>query len=139
MERTTGRRIGLGLVLGSCLLVQPVGAQGDDAPTIKDIMTRLNKPAGLHPALGKALKAEAPAWPAIQAETKEFAKLAAALGKNKAPKGEPVSWETLTKTYAESAKALDQAAAKMDKTGAQAAYNKLGGMLCGTCHKAHRK
>lgn len=128
-----------GALLAVCLLVRPAGGQGGATPEIKEIMTRLNKPAGLYPALGRALKAENPAWNEVQAQTKEFAKLAAALGKNTPPKGDPASWQTLTTAYAANAAALEQATEKMDKAAAQSAYLKLGGATCGNCHKAHRK
>ncbi len=128
-----------GLLAGGAWMTRPASGQGDKAPTVKEIMGRLNKQGGLYFALGKSLKADAPAWAEIKSQTKEIAQLGACLGKNAPPKGEKDSWETLTKAYADNAQALAQAAERMDKDAAQAAYNKLGGTACAACHKAHRK
>jgi hypothetical protein len=120
------------------LATSPVEAQGDKTPTIKEIMGKLHKgTTSLRPALGKELKAEEPNWEEVQKQTKEFALLAASIGKNDPPMGEKASWEKLTKAYADTAKAMDAAAQKKDKKAALAAHGKLSG-ACLACHKAHR-
>jgi hypothetical protein len=85
-------------------------------PTVSDIMQKVNKRKdGLHSAVGEALKADPVDWPAVQKETKEYAALAEFLGKNDPPHGDKASWGSLTKEYAESARALHAAAEKQDK------------------------
>jgi hypothetical protein len=118
------------------LAIAPAFAQ-EKTPTIKEVMTKLHRGADcLRARLGKALKAEAPAWDEVQQQTKEFAKLAEALAKNKAPQGEKESWERLADEFGKQAKALNEAAEKKSKLEAQAALAKLGN--CATCHKAHK-
>src|SRR5260370_36134017 len=99
-------------VLALALTTGPLSADGDKALSIKDIMKKLNSPTGLQPNLGKELKDDEPSWDDIQKETKELASLAAALAKNDPPKGSKESWTKLTKTDADNAKALDDAAHK---------------------------
>jgi cytochrome c556 len=107
-------------------------------PTIKEIMTKLNKDASsLTPAVGKALRAAEPDWSEIQQQTQQFAELAEALGKNGPPKGSKESWEKLTAGYLETAKALNKAAQDKDKRAALSAHAKLR-TSCLACHRAHR-
>jgi len=129
--------IGFGL-LTALAVVGAADAQNEKAPSIKDIMTKLNKgPKSLCPVLGTALKADPPKWDDIQKETKEFATLAEALVKNDPPKGEKASWEKLCKEYAITAKDMDEAAQKKDQKAAAAAQGKLA-KSCMSCHDAHR-
>ncbi|MGH9677421.1 MAG: cytochrome C [Candidatus Acidiferrum sp.] len=111
----------------------------DKTPTIKEIMTKLNKPGAIYPSLSKELKAAAPDWDEIHSQVKTFAKLAAELGKNEPPKGDKSSWQKLTKAYADNAKALEKTAQKKDRSATQLALAKLGGAACGACHKSHKK
>src|SRR5438067_7391544 len=97
------------VVLALALTTGPAGADGERPLGIKEIMKKLNGPTGIQPALGKELKDDEPVWDDIQKDTKEFASLAAALGKSDPPKGSKESWARLTKTYADDAKALDDA------------------------------
>jgi cytochrome c556 len=115
-----------------------IGAADDAAPSIEDIMTKINKKnVGLHSDVGTALKAGTVDWDALAKKTKEYATLAAALGKNDPPKGSKMSWAKLTKAYADDATALNAAAEKKDKTVAAATLRKLQGQ-CMACHSAHR-
>jgi hypothetical protein len=114
------------------------GAATADAPSVKEIMGKANKPTGIYFNLAQDLKDENPSWPDIQQEAKDLAKLAAALRQTIPPRGDKASWDRLTKAYADSAKALEQATAKMDQKGAQVAHAKMGGDACMTCHKAHK-
>lgn len=113
-------------------------ATSADGPTVKEIMAKANKPTGTYFTLALDLKDDNPSWPDIQQETKELAKLAAALRQATPPRGDKESWDKLTKAYADNAKALEQAAAKMDQKAAQTAHARMGGDACMTCHKAHR-
>lgn len=128
------------LCVASLLLLAPLaGAQGDKIPSAKDIMKKLNGgPNCLNAYIGKDLQAEAPNWDEIQKETKEYAGLAAVLGKNTPSKGDKASWEKLTKAFADDAKALEQAAQNKDKKTAQTIYNKINTTSCKECHKVHR-
>jgi hypothetical protein len=127
------------LALIVAVLIWPVGA-ADKVPTIKDIMEKLNKPGGLWPNLGKDLQEDEPDWEEIQRETKEFAALAAALGKNTPTLGDKASWDRLTASYAADAAALDVAAQKKDQRGTQAVLAKLSAKArCDSCHNVHRK
>ena len=115
----------------------PGGAPAS-SPGIKQIMAKLAKgPGSLTPVLASALKAEQPAWDTIQAQTKEFAKVAADLGRYEPPKGSKESWSKLTAAYAESASELEKAAEAKDKDAALAAHAKLAGS-CMACHREHR-
>ena len=134
MKRTTRW-----LALGIAVLSAATALAQDKVPAIKEIMTRLNKPDGLYPAISKQLKADNPDWNELQQESKTFVKLATALGNNTAPHGDSASWAKLTKDYADNAQALADALAKKDKAAANTARVRLGGETCKTCHKAHRK
>jgi hypothetical protein len=133
------RAILLLMALALSLAAGAVEAQGDKPPPIKEIMGKLNKPTGLYYSIGAELKSDAPDWAEIQPQSKEVAQLAAALGKNKPPKGDEKDWAKLTKDYAANAAALQKAIAAKDKTAAKAAFDKMGGKLCMTCHEAHKK
>jgi len=116
----------------------PPMASPPGSPGIKQIMAKLAKgPNSLTPVLGNALKAEPPAWETIQPQTKEFAQLAAELGRYDPPKGSKESWSKLTMAYAESASALDGAARAKDKKAALAAHAQLA-RSCMSCHQEHR-
>jgi hypothetical protein len=114
------------------------GAQDDKTPTIKEIMIKAHKGGtSLVPTIGKQLQAGRPDWDAIQAESKTLAELGVALGKNTPRKGGKESWETLTKSYNDSASALVTAAEGKDKAKATAAQRKLAASCMG-CHNKHR-
>jgi hypothetical protein len=109
------------------------------SPTIKEIMTKLTKgPNSLTPVIGKELEAEDPPWETLQPRAKEFAQLAAAIGRNDPPKGHKASWEKLTSAYAEWASDLDKAAQVKDRNAALEAHGKLAGS-CMACHREHRE
>jgi cytochrome c556 len=133
------RRIGLG---GGALLVAVAlaAAQGQGKPpSVKEIMKRGHAgEASLLTALGRGLKADAPAWDRLQKETKELVELGQALAKNTPPVGDKGSWEKLTRAYLGHAEALDSAVKKHDRDAAQAARARLNAS-CKECHKAHRK
>ena len=109
------------------------------SPSIKEIMTKLTKgPNSLTPVIGKELEAENPPWETLRPQTKEFALLATAMGKNDPPKGHKASWEKLTSAYVEWASDLDKAAQTKDKNAALEAHGKLAGS-CMACHREHRE
>jgi cytochrome c556 len=112
-------------------------ADKKDVPNIEDIMKIVNKPKGLHKAVGKALEADPVAWSDVSTKMKQYAELADALGKNPCPKGNGDSWSKLCKAYAVDAKALETAVAKKDKAAATTAWSKLN-KSCQGCHDEHR-
>jgi cytochrome c556 len=120
------------------LALTPAYARNVEAPSVKEIMDKANKPTGIYFNLGQDLKGDNPAWSDIQQEAKELKQLADALRQAAPPRGDKDSWDKLTNLYANNAKALLQAAAKMDQAAAREAHAKMGGNACMTCHKAHR-
>jgi hypothetical protein len=113
----------------------PIG----DSPTTKQIMGKLTKgPGSLTPVIGKELEADTPLWETIQPQTKEYARLAAAMGKNDPPKGSKESWTKLSSAFADSAAALDKAAQARNRDAALDAHGQLAGS-CRECHTAHRQ
>jgi mono/diheme cytochrome c family protein len=71
-------------------------------------------------------------------QTKEYARLAIAMGKNEPPKGTKDSWTKLSTAFANSATALDKAAQAKNKDAALEALGQLQGS-CMECHMAHRQ
>jgi hypothetical protein len=128
-----------GVTLAVVLALSPVGAQDNKAPTIKQVMKKLNSgPNSVTATIGKELQDDPPVWDDIKKETQEYVKLVDALGKNDPPKGEKESWTKLSKDYVENAKALDDATQKKDKKAAVAAHKKITS-TCMACHAEHRK
>lgn len=127
-----------GGLLATLAFVGPtaVSADGKDLD-IETIMKKLNGKKGTHKVIGKALDASPMDWTALTPQTKTYAELAAALGKNKPEKGDQKSWDMLCKEYAAAAKELDGAAVKKDKDAAKTAFGKLKDS-CDNCHENHR-
>ncbi|MCE9530431.1 MAG: cytochrome c [Planctomycetes bacterium] len=140
MQRLFAAGVG-GVLLGVVLFSgsASVGADKDkkDVPSVEDIMKVINKPKGLHKAVGKALAEDTVKWDAVAKMSKEYNELASVLGKNPCPKGNAGSWDKLCKSYAADAKALDEAAGKKDKAAAVTAMGKLN-KSCQGCHDEHR-
>jgi cytochrome c556 len=115
------------------------GAADESTPTIDKIMETLHKGRKSPMATLKgALKSQSPDWATVQKETKEYAKFAAYMPKNKPPKGDEASFQKLAKAFASNAKALDAAAQKEDLAATKAAFGKIGGS-CKSCHDAHKE
>jgi cytochrome c556 len=113
-------------------------AEAGASPTIKAIMGKLTKGHGsLTPVIGEELHADPLPWETIQAQTREYAQLAAALGQDEPPKGSKESWAKLTGTFSETAAALDRAAQAKDKDAALEAHDALESS-CMACHREHR-
>jgi hypothetical protein len=113
------------------------GPGGPPTPT-GEIMNKLGKgPTSLTTTIGNELKTDPPPWDTIQPQAKEYAQLAGSVGKYDPPKGDKESWKKLTAAFAESATALDRAAAAKDKEAAVAAHKTLT-QSCMACHREHR-
>jgi hypothetical protein len=111
---------------------------GKSSPEIKQIMVRLTKgPNSLTPVIGNELKSATPPWDSIQGQTKEYAQLAADMGKYDPPKGDKDSWAKLSAAYAGLATDLDRAAQARDKDAALAAHGQITNS-CNSCHRQHR-
>jgi hypothetical protein len=134
MSRWTKILVVSGLVLATSLAGAATGAL-----TVKDIMGKLNKgPNALTITLKRALQKDNPDWADIQEQAKEYAELAGALGKAEPPMGDKASWDKLTKDYADTARAMNEAVQKKNQQGALAAHNKLT-KACTACHRVHRQ
>lgn len=113
-------------------------ATATETVTAADVMRGLNRrQSGLHNQLGTALKADSIDWSMIQPKAQEYATLAAALGRTEPAKGDKASWEALTTTFAENARALNAAIQKNDKDAALNVHDQIS-QSCMTCHQAHR-
>jgi hypothetical protein len=133
-------RTGLSTLVWFGLLVGSLAAQTAKAPSVKEIMTKVNKPGGSYFTIAKELKQDDPRWDELNSQAKEMTQLVSQLSQNAPPKGEKPSWEKLTRAYADKAAALEQAIAKKDQKAAVAAANLLGvPASCKSCHAAHRK
>jgi cytochrome c556 len=128
----------LGLLGVIALTSGPVGAQDDEKPTIKQIMTKLHKGAKAPLSTVKAeLKKETPDWTKVEADATIIEKLGAFLPKAEAPRGDQAAYVKLAEAYEKHAKALKAAAADKELVKAKDASNKLGAS-CKSCHSAHK-
>jgi cytochrome c556 len=127
------------IVLTSAIgLVSFFGVAGAaDTPDIETVMKKVNSGKGLSKAIAKDLQESRVNWDAVTKKSKEMLELVDCLAKNDPPKGDKKSWEKLAKEYATSAKTLNTACEKKDKSGATTALGKMG-RSCKTCHDAHR-
>jgi hypothetical protein len=125
-------------VLALIGVVTAASADGEKAPSIKEVMGKLNKgPDCLMKMVTKELRASQPDWDQIQKNSKEYVVGTEALEKATPKKGDKDSWTRLTKSFHENAVALNTAAEKKDKDAAVAANAKLG-TACMSCHRAHK-
>ncbi len=76
-------------------------------------------------------------WEDAQKYAKTLAFFGEHLGKNKPPKGDEKSWETLTKKYNENTKAVQKATDAKDAAQTKTALGAIG-KSCGECHKSHK-
>ena len=128
----------VGLMASSTFVSGLCGAEDEKVATIKEVMAKLHKGANSPLVkVKKGLAAESTSWKDIQKATKEFAILGADLPKNEPPKGEKEDYKKLADAYCSSAKALNVAAGKEDKTAAESAFKKIS-TSCAACHKAHK-
>jgi cytochrome c556 len=138
MKLSTWGLLATALVLGALGLSGRVQAEKDAAPSLSEIMRKLNGGTNsMTRNLELDLKEDEPDWEAIQESTAEYTKLVAGLQKGTPRKGDKASWEKLTKGYADNAKALDAAARKKDRKTASAVIVRIKN-ACSTCHQAHR-
>jgi hypothetical protein len=126
-----------GLIFSVTFATGLLEARDEKAPEIKEVMGKVGKPSGLYPSVAAELREADPMWEQVKQDTKEMSKLLATLAKATPPKGDKDSWSKLTKAFADNAKALEKAAAKMDLKAARDVSKKMGDS-CKGCHAAHR-
>jgi len=107
----------------------------DKVPTVKEIMKQAHGEGGLRTQVIAASKKD---WKDADKPLETWVKLAADLGKNKQPIGEPDSWKKLTNEYEKTVKELATAVKDRKDDDAKAALKTLTA-ACGTCHKAHKE
>ena len=115
MKLSTWCVLAAALFLGVAGLTAHVQAEKDAAPSLSEIMRKLNGGTNsMTRNLELDLKEDDPDWEAIQESTAEYTKLVAGLQKGTPRKGDKASWEKLAKGYADNAQALDAAASTRD-------------------------
>ncbi len=124
------------LAYGTVATANPEDKKDEKVPTISEIMTKGHKGTDAYLAkIGSAAKGEK--WDDAKEYAKALALFGENLGKNKPPKGEDKSWETLTKKYAENTKAVLKGVEDKDADKTKSALGAIG-KSCGECHKAHK-
>jgi cytochrome c556 len=130
-------RTGVAALLAAVVAVG-VGVAADGEAGIAGIMKKLHKGKGaVHGAIKAQLGESTVDWAAVSKSSADYVQLAELLTKTKPETGEKSSWDKLTKSYADDAKALAAAAGKKDAAGANAAFGRLS-KSCKACHDAHR-
>jgi cytochrome c556 len=76
-------------------------------------------------------------WEDATKDAKSLVILGDALGKNKPPKGDAKSWETLTKKYSENTMAVSKGVEAKDVKAVNTALGAIG-VSCKECHSAHK-
>ncbi len=132
-------RAGLFAALGMIAMLASYGVANTAEDKVPDISTIMQKSFKGKDSLKASITADVKAekWEDAQKLAKEWSELGAALGKNKAPKGDPKSWDELSKKFADNTKAVSDAVEKKDGKAATAAIGAIGSS-CGACHKAHK-
>ena len=100
---------------------------------ISEVMKKSFGKDGFKASITTAVKGEK--WEDAAKSAKEWNELAAALAKNKPPKGDAKAWEKQCAGFAENTKAILEAAEKKD---AKATNKAISGFNCMACHKAHK-
>jgi len=115
----------------------PGGPGGGSA--IRQVMMRMfgRNPQALRRSLEANLKADPPAWAAIQTGTAELVKLSGDVGKADPPKGSKESWNKLAGGLIATAKDLDKAAQAKNLADVRTANESIGKM-CNACHDQHK-
>jgi hypothetical protein len=130
-----------GLAALLALTVSFAKAEADKKKTasIEDIMKKAHdSDEGYIKKVRDDLKEDKPDWKEIQKITKDWAKLAPELGKNKPPKGAVADWKKKAAVYTALVVKVEKAADKKNKGEAQKVLTTMN-LTCGACHKAHKK
>jgi hypothetical protein len=128
---------GLGLL--AVLLSYGAADSAEPNDDLPDIGTIMKKAHGKTDGYLARIKSEAAAskWDDAAKDSKSLVLAGDALAKNKPPKGDAKSWETLTKKYQTNTEAVDKAVAAKD---AKAVDESVGAIQksCGECHSQHK-
>src|SRR6516165_4331720 len=126
MKRSLITALALTALVAFMVWTTVADAQNDKPPSVKEVMKKLNhRDTALCPTLGKLLKADAPNWPEIQQDSKQFVMTVEMLTKNDPPRGDKASWNKLTGDYVADACALDDAIQREDKPASLTAHAKI--------------
>lgn len=121
----------------SLLAVLAVGVLQRD-PDTKELMQKLHAGKSSHLAQLRAnLMGKNPDWFLAQTQARDIAKLGDALARNTPPRGNPGHFRALARTYAATARSIDQSARKAQRTEALFALSRLG-LSCTPCHASHK-
>ena len=102
MKFSTWYMLAAALFLGAAGLSDRVRAEKDVAPSLSEIMRKLNGGTNsMTRNLELDLKEDEPDWEAIQESTAEYTKLVASLQKGTPRKGDKASWEKLAREFGE--------------------------------------
>jgi hypothetical protein len=110
------------------------GQKDEKVPDISEIMIKGHKGTDAYIAKIKGASKEGK-WDEAEKYAKTLAFFGENLGKNKPPKGDDKSWQTMTKAYAAATKAVHKGTMDQDL---KAVSKGLGGINCAGCHKAHK-
>lgn len=110
-----------------------MSANAADAEISEVMKKSFDKKTGYQTTIKAAVKGEK--WEDAAKSAKEWNELAAALGKNKPPKGDAKAWEKQCAGFADNTKAILEATEKKDS---KAATKAIGAFNCMACHKAHK-
>jgi hypothetical protein len=123
--------------LGMMVVVVAIGststAAEDKTADVSTIMKKSFGKGGLKSSISTAAKDGK--WDDAKKLAKEWTELSAAIGKNKAPKGDAKSWEEHSTKFTDSTKAVLKATEDKDAT---AVTKSVGSFNCMGCHKAHK-
>lgn len=106
----------------------------EKVPDISEIMIKGHKGTDAYIAKIKGASKDGK-WEDAEKYAKTLAFFGENLGKNKPPKGDDKSWQTMTKAYAAATKAVHQGTKDKDL---KAVTKGLSGINCAGCHKAHK-
>ena len=110
------------------------GQKDEKVPDISEIMIKGHKGTDAYIAKIKGAS-KAGNWEDAEKYAKTLAFFGENLGKNKPPKGDAKSWETMSKAYANATKTVHKGTQDKD---VKAVNKGLMGINCGGCHKAHK-
>jgi hypothetical protein len=107
-------------------------------PTISEIMIEAH---GCRTAYIKQVRTELakdePDWLVVESKSRELVRVGKLLALNAPPKGTRAEWEQITNLYVARATVLTDSAERKDKEEAGLTARRIG-MMCSTCHRAHR-
>ena len=126
------------LALTVLLAQRPAAAGTADAPTVKEIMKKANSPTGIYANLGQDLKDDNPSWPDVQQEAKDLAHWRASCSRPRRLAATRIRGTSSRRPTPTTRRRWPRRRRRWTRTAARAAWAKMGGDTCKTCHAAHR-